>query len=239
MKYLEWNYKFDWLSEDDLPSFLEKCSKSKVPWWKNLKPFVGLFKNHMQYFAEKAMAYFSNIEIKQDEGIITTVKSCPAITDGILDKCFLVKAPCDIFIAIKDYKFYYEVPEASLLKVTSHSHEQFYTEKDNPFENKMNIKFELPLTIGIKKVPYIFLHPQYHKQDYPFEVLNGSLDGTIFDRHALNINTMIDINKAPKEMLIKKGTVLAYLWTAESLELKRNTKLKERYFTSLVSKRKY
>ena len=69
----------------------------------------------------------------------------------------------------------------------------------------------------------MFLQPQYHKQNYPFEVVNGSVNK---DRIMLSINTLIQIPKEQTEYYLKAGTILSYMWfDNNNIVLEKNDKL--------------
>ena len=236
MKKLEWNYLDPNANHHDIDikSMLEQGSKQNNAWWKDLPVWRDLAKSHLGYFHSLSKEFF-NRKISFDSfvetDVVATVKICPAIGKGILDKSFLIKSPCDIIFSINtDGEWIYKTPAPELIKVSSHTGLQVESKSssNNPFIDKEIVKFELPIYIRTNGVPYILLHPQYHKQDFPFEVINGLVEGGYTNGQAMNVNTIIKIPEEHSTYILKKGTVLGYMWFPEKLKLTYNPNLKQR-----------
>jgi len=224
MDYLE--YKFNTDKESlIIEDYLEKHNKKKNLWWKSLKGINQVFNTHLDILYENASKFFEGKEQNSDNWTPKTAKSCPAIGNSFLNKIFLVKAPCDIFLSIQENgSFYYQTPEGGFLTVESHAKDQFHTTENNIFEGYLNIKFCFPILLSSKKC-FMFLDPQYHTPDNGIKVLNGVIENEHLPQ-PLNINTVIKMDELEKHFLIKKGTVLCYLWSPNELHLKHNKDLK-------------
>ena len=223
-KKYHWNWTNDTLMDEDLNQFIEVGNKKNNAWWRNLKSLSSVYKTHKEIFKNIALRYFNYGETTE-LSTMATAKTCPAIGRGLLDKIILIKLPCDAMISINEKgQTYWNTMNADRLVIRTHSTEQFYTTKENPFENKVNIKFELPISFSAHKDTYMFLQPQFHKQNYPCQVLNGSVN---YDRIQIIVNTLIDIPKEQTEYYLKEGTVIAYMWfDNNNIKLEKNNKLR-------------
>lgn len=220
-----WNWTVDGFMDEDINQFLEVGSKKNNEWWKNLPSTVpSLFKTHLEVFKDLASHYFATGETTELQST-ATAKTCPALTKGLLDKILLVKLPCDLYISVNpEGAVYWNFHNDTSLELSTHPTGQFYSTEKNPFYNKINIKFTLPIVFSSNKDTYMFLQPQLHQQNYPFEVVNGSVNA---DRIKLAVNTLISIPKEQTEYHIKAGTILAYMWFDNSkIKLEKNSKLK-------------
>jgi hypothetical protein len=174
-------------------------------------------------------------------------KFCPAI-QSVLDKSILVKCPSDLAITItsnREFVFTTPGPQESnpLVRISSHDYSQMENPKDPIlFEEYMNIKFLFPLVIGnTTGTPWIFLQPNFHT-NFEFTVLNGVVPSGYTKYQELNLNTLVKIPKKgepPREILIKKGTVLAYIWTPEQLVLTHRSSVPLPLFTKFIGAVRY
>ena len=228
---------------EGISRYLEESRPSKCPWHK------GLFNNtSMEYYGAhepsiyKYLMYLLGRRIKAEGGVggpnseqaeiigshlsqsNNTAKTCSGILN-ILSNSVLVKAPCDILISIdSDGTWSYVTPPGSAYVKLAEEHPPVqYTparKEDAIFKNKQVIKFIMPITLRASE-DYIHLAPQYHS-DLPLTLLSGVIETA---SAPLNLITTFDI--PPKgevtEIVIKKGTVMAYLWTAKPLRLKEYT----------------
>ena len=235
MKELEWRFTGEWvdkLSEDFITEVLEVSEPKKNCWWSNMKAFADGNTSWKQRFHD----VINNIRQGREDSFaetFTTAKLCPAIREGILNKVVLIKMPNDLIISKDETGRFGHTGCSGFVDVGAHSPKQWHTEKDNPFENKFNMKFQFPIyTRTEKELPWMFLHPQYHKQDLPFEVLNGVIEGKNTKGQFLALNTMAEIPKEQETIMIKKGTVIAYMWLPEKVKLKYNPKMKIKHQTT-------
>jgi len=235
MKELEWRFTEEWeyrLSEDFITEVLEVSEPKTNCWWSNMKTFVDGYTSWKQGFHSVIQNLRRGIE-DDFANTQTTAKLCPAIREGILNKVILIKMPNDLIISKDETGNFGEVGSTSFVKLGSHPPKQWYTEKGNPFENKMNIKFQFPIyTRTEKELPWMFLHPQYHKQNLPFEVLNGVIEGKNTKGQFLTLNTVAEIPKEQETIMIKKGTIMAYMWLPEKVKLKYNPKMNFKHQTT-------
>lgn len=225
MSYLEYNFTNTetGLCIDD---YLEKHNKKNNDWWKSLSGVGGVFNTHLEWFRDSAKKYFDGNHHNAYKGTPLTAKTCPAIGKGFLDKIFLIKLPCDMFIEISnDGQYYYQLPDTSIMSMNTHPTHQFHSKENNIFENYVNIKFQFPIHISAGNNPLLYLDPQYHNFESEFKILNGVIDPK-YQPQELNVNTLVKIEKQNKHFMLKKGTVLGYLWTPKQLTIRENKKLK-------------
>lgn len=222
LKKYEWNWTSNDFMDEDFDKFIEVSKKTKNDWWKSLDSFH--LKTYAEHFKSVATHYFKTGELAEKH-TTATAKTCPAITTGLLDKCILIKAPCDAYISINNNGVaYWNIKSPEDLNIESHATHQFWSKEKNPFENKINFKFSIPIIFDFKGDTTMFLQPQFHKQNYPFQVVNGSVN---VRRKMQNVNVLIDIPKQQTEYYIKEGTVLAYLWLDnKNIFLEKNEKLR-------------
>lgn len=238
MKTIEWKF-IDGakdLDESYIGDFMEKQSKKSNCWWSKLPAMLNGWKSYEAFYA-----WFIKEHIKHTpEGApleiptvsLQTAKTCPAIGKGLLDKTYLLKTPVDIQFYIDSQGKVVVQPFSDLIKVSSHSTQQFHINENNPFERMINFKFELPIIIDTKGLSYMFLQPQFHKQKYPFQVVNGVIEGDYTRRMSLNINTVFKVpEEGEQTFFIRRGTVLSYLWLPEQTKLKHSETMQKRIQT--------
>jgi len=213
--------------DDDFNDFIEVGKKNSNSWWKSLDSVQDVFKTHLKMFDVNAKHFFATGQ-SNPLNTTATVKTCPAIGNGLLDKIILLKLPCDVFISVNEKGvLYWNINAPSKLKIESHPTSQFSSSTNNPFENKVNIKFKLPIVLDFSGDTYMFLQPQYHKQNYPLQVINGSSSKR---RINASINTFIDIPKETQSYHLKEGTILSYLWLDNNkIKLSKNKNLTEKF----------
>ena len=221
--------------------FLEKGDRRNNKWWKDLPTFRRGFKKHLEYVNDSFKRYW-NGEIPQaavETGY--TAKVCPAIRDGLLDKMYKVKMPYDFYISVTETQEYAVSSFDNIfnIQITSHPSEQFNVNSNSPFTGMMNIKFEMPIFVKTDKIPYMFLQPQYEIQDFPFMVMNGVVEGKYCAGQQMNINTLIKIPEEPTTYFLPKGTVIAYMWFPEKMDLVHNPNLNQSPAKNWVSKDDY
>lgn len=225
--YLNYNWHNDNLG---IERYLEVGNKKTNCWWKNLSNRYKLF----DVFKSNAHKFYNNIPFNIKDDTSKSAKTCPAIGDGLLNKTIIIKSPCDILINVqKDGGYYYEIPDKRFLTIATHSPDQFWTSKNNIFQDYFNLKFELPIQVSTNGLPFMFLDPQYHNLQSPFKVINGVIEGKYTKSQPLNINTLMHIQEE-KTLLIKEGDVLAYLWTPESCKLKYDENLVDDLHTTFT-----
>ena len=225
MNTLEYNFSKK-LDAVDIDDYLISHHKTKNVWWKTLKGIGDEYNRHLNFLKENANNFFNNGHSTEFCSTPKTAKSCPAIGNGVLNKSHLVLAPCDIFLRVRpDNTWFYQTPVDGLLDISSHSQYQFHTKDENIFKNYINIKFEFPLLVSTNKNPYIFLEPQYHNPNFEMKILQGAVEDKYTKAQPLNINTLIKITDEDRDIFIKKGEVLCYLWSPQKLNLKENKKL--------------
>jgi hypothetical protein len=222
-------YDFHWEefnsqnTEEHIKHFLEVGTPKSSCWFSNLAPYIKGFESFKAYIRFNHMESLKGGDLKSST-TSRTAKTCPAIK-SILTNSILIKCPSDIMITIDSENNYrYNTPESGkppLVTVESHAFEQLDNSKSpTVFKGYLNLKFKLAINIGnTSGVPLIFLHPWYHSK-LPFDVLNGVLEGGREAGVALNINTIVKVPKgSTKEVFIKAGTVIAYLWSPRPLQL--------------------
>lgn len=218
------NFIGDLFMEEDIHLFLEQGGKTKNLWWKNLKGFSDNAKSHLDYFKQRVNNHYNGIKRYEYGSTLSTAKTCPAIGNSLLNKTIVVKCPFDCFFSIEpDGRYHYEFSYGGITLET-HTYNQLYSDKDNPFDGYAVIKWKFPIVIDLASQPYMFLEPQYEKNKTPFKVLNGVVEN--YRRLPLNVNTLIKLPKEQEVYHIKEGTHLAYIWTPKYSKLQYDKKLK-------------
>ena len=224
-KYLEYYFAVDVLNEKEISEsiiedFITPATPKSSCWWSKLKATVNDgFNSQLDYVRHEHKNNNTNISTSR-----ATAKQCPAI-NNILTNSYLIKAPTDMIITItKEREFIYN-SSSNAYNIEAHSSDQFHTEKHGLFNNKMNLKFEIPIYIRTDNIPWVFMQPMYHNNMW-FDVAAGVIDGKYTKGQPININVLVDIPKGePVTYEIKAGDVLAYMWLPEKVELK-HTKTK-------------
>jgi hypothetical protein len=116
----------------------------------------------------------------------------------------------------------FESSAPELIRLSQHTKEQLGG-NIAPFKNKLALKFELAMNIASSgDYDYIFLQPHFHN-DVPFNIINGVVPGK-YSIHwmSLNVIALFDIpDIGIQTHIIKKGTVIAYLWSPTKLRMKK------------------
>jgi hypothetical protein len=236
--YLEYHFIKNGLNRKDIrDEIIEDIISPATPrtscWWSSLKPTRYGFKKFSSFIEEKHKEYFKNGNYTENK-TIATVKQCPAI-NNIMTNAYLIKSPADISITISNTGGYVFNSSNDLIDIKSHDTDQFYTEDNNLFEGKMNLKFELPIFIRTDDIPFVFLQPMYHNNIW-YDVAIGSITERYTKGQPLNINVLVDIPKGESVSYeIVFGEVLAYLWLPEKTKLKHN----KRKFYEILYQRKW
>lgn len=230
--YLEYHFidnGLNLLAEDGgkiIDEFISPSSAKSSCWWSNLKAYVDGYKNQFEYVKkehrDKLKLRDGNYITKINE-TRATAKLCPAI-HSILSNVFLIKCPSDIIITVDKTTAHLYNASSNYISIRSHSTKQFHTENGNGnlFENKMNLKFELPIYIRPNNNPYLFIQPIYHNDTW-YDVAPGIIDGRFKKAQPLNVNVLVDIPKdEPVTYELKSGDVLAYMWIPGKTELKHS-----------------
>ena len=219
-KYLEYYFNDDSLNspeiaEEVVGEFITHAIPRTSCWWSKLKSTIDDgFNSQLDYVRHEHKNGNTNIVSTR-----ATAKQCPAI-NSILMNSYLIKSPTDIIITIdKDCNFLYNSSNDKIV-ITSHGHFQFHTAGKGLFNDKMNLKFELPINISTDNIPWVFMQPMYHNNMW-FDVAVGSIKGKYTKGQPLFVNVLVDIPKGkPFTYEIKAGEVLAYMWFPERVKLK-------------------
>jgi hypothetical protein len=213
---------------DDRESLLEEMispiSSSKSKWFESFPVIRGGFKSVpklLNFIKENVLSKGQSDSFESeilDNNSYTTIRACPGIK-LLFKNSFLVKCPCDVHIRFDEklHTFISTCSDPQLCITSCHVPDQYKTPKHSLFQNKHNIKFELPICLQTDSTA-IFLQPTYH-EDVPFEVLPGVVQMKEFN---LNINTMFNFDKG--DYFIKKGTPLCYIYFDKPYELKYTKK---------------
>jgi hypothetical protein len=232
-------------SKDYLPQFIQGPSITSSCWFSSMPANVSKYltgKNFkstnklMSYLAKKMSRGDTHAGDLFEYRSYSTIKVCPAVQE-VLKTSHLILAPCDIHISIfKDGTWVSKVPDGRLLSILGDHPREQLTPLDTVhdlFKGRTVIKFKLPIIIGVDNdAPWIFLQPHYHN-NIPIEVLNGVVSGKYSKDQELNIITLVDISKEENYTIdIKKGEVLAYLWSPTPLKLEKRDSLNGIVFRS-------
>ena len=87
------------------------------------------------------------------------------------------------------------------------------------FKGKTVLKFEMPLTIGVKNpLSYMYISPTFDSTN-PFLPVSAPISRKDSYRQPLTVVTIIDVPTETTTYHIREGEVLAYLWASEGLQL--------------------
>lgn len=212
--------------------FLERGSPASCPWHSALSSFVGFTGSIKSFYASLKDRYFrgeiSGDELNRNLGPVrATARSCPAI-NHVLSNSYIVKCPVETHISISpDGRYVWNSPSTKLMNVSSHPTDQYTSEGSTLFNNRINLKFELPVILNSHKQPYMFLQPSFHL-DAEWETVNGAVTNRETLCQQLNVNTFFRIDPTrQRDIVIPVGTPLAYLWFAEMPVLEYDSSIQD------------
>ncbi len=229
-------YKFhceqlDKEAKELIPLFLEASAKNTNKWFSNIPSFLAGIKSHIDVIKLHHKLILENNKKSKSFGSTATAKLCPAI-QTLLDEVILIKSPCDILITISsDGSFVFETSEKRLINISTHSIKQLTTQIDknkntNIFYNKVVVKFELPIQVGAKRGnSWTFLAPSFSNL-LPFVAVSAPIPKKYAKSQPLNIITLIDVPKEITSYEVKKGEVLAYMWSPNGFVLRHSSGFK-------------
>jgi hypothetical protein len=222
--------------ENVIDRYLEESTPSKSPWYKFLPintsiTLLGKYIPSTNRLIERlSLECLKGVEEHCNQARVSTIKTCPGILN-ILNNSILVKAPCDISITISSNgSWVHHIPDYPYLDIVEDHPPGQFTSMDkytgDVFKNERVIKFNLPLFLSTDGEPYIHLHPQLHSKT-PLKVVNGVIGGHLTKIAPLNIITTFEVPEKGEfiNINIKKGDVLAYLWSNSRLRLKKAKKM--------------
>jgi hypothetical protein len=228
---------FDKKEDSFINEFMEEGSLQSSCWFKNLNSnisegtigkYIPSTVKFISYLQQKCLKEDQNACRIMEYRTLGTAKTCPGVK-RVLKNSILVKAPCDIVIDIDSTgRWLWKTPDLGFVELTeAHGPDQFGAPWEKPgsklFQNKRVIKFKFPFIVRTKE-PFIYLQPQFHT-DLPLGIVNGVIapptPSTFFN--------IVTIYTLPAEgdtlnISIKKGEVLCYLWGANPIKLKKDTK---------------
>ena len=224
MKKLEYYYIHDELNElDDREQLTSTYIKELVPssseWFSSLPFFKDGFDSVKSFYSTLKNRIVSGVQSEEDmqllrdSGGALTAKNCPGIK-MLFKNSFLVTTPCDIHITInkENNMVVFNMSDERLISVSTHNERQYKTKHSNLFEERINVKFEIPIYLHSQN-NWIFMQPTYHV-DVPWEVMPGIMSTGYAQ---LNVNTLFPYTT--EDYLIKKGTPLCYLYFDEKHKL--------------------
>lgn len=193
------------------------CPFSKLP------TLVGKLKSIKHIFDKlKDDAYYGNIPYEQyvaeKNDVHATIRTCPGV-NRILKTSYMLTAPCDMHLSVTaEETAELIVADEKLAKITMHhpSYQHTTTEGEKILGDNIMVKFNMPYAIK-SEVPLMFLQPQMHGSQ-SWTVINGVLPEK--RAHQMAIILSFPRPKSGQEhYMIKKGTVLSYLWSSEKTKL--------------------
>lgn len=227
-KYLGYRFKDDSLNNKEMAEELAseiivQGRPTSSCWFSKLKTATKDFRTYPDFIKDRHKRMLQGEHVENTTGI-ATAKSCPGIISTISDS-YLIKSPTDAMVTIDDKQQIVVDTSNSLMEVRSHGRDQFVNEGNDFFADKINLKFNIQMTIKTDGVGYMLLHPVYHSKP-DFFVPHGVVSSKYAKCQELNIITLVDIPKPgeTKSIEIKKGDVLAYLIPMEKIGLKFSEK---------------
>lgn len=209
-------------SSDEKNELINEILQPAVPssscWFASLKPFTDNFKNSFDFHSEKQKAFLKGDTDAIMQERVTTAKQCPGIID-YLKNSYLIKSPAEIYITVDKEGNYVYRSSNNLVQISSHDTSQFYSEKNNLFEGKLNLKLRIPVVLSTEGTQWLMQHPIYHSNP-DFTVTPGTISDKYTQGEQLNIIVLVDTPKdEPVTYRIGYGDVLAYLWFPHKMEL--------------------
>ena len=175
MYYFE-NDKFNnkEFSEEMISRFLTPADAKSSCWWSSLKPTLfGLdMRDTVIEFHNKFMLGKTSGNSDLEYSSVSTARKCPSLIN-MFTNSYLLRSPSDMTITIDKFGAFISHSANPLIEVMNHPTSQFYTETDNLFEGKMNLKFIFPFNLK-SDVQWLFLQPMYHNNMW-FTVANGAI----------------------------------------------------------------
>lgn len=205
-------------------SYIKEIIPSTSEWYSSLPFFKDGFKSVDQFYSNLKNKIISgnhtedDMQLLTDSGGALTAKNCPGIKT-LFKQSFLITTPCDIHISINKERemIVFNMSDEKLISLSTHNDKQYKTKNNKLFENRINVKFEIPIYMHSQN-NWIFMQPTYHS-DVPWEVMPGVVNTGYT---ALNVNTLFPFET--KDYLIKKGTPLCYLYFDEKHKLEYTNK---------------
>jgi hypothetical protein len=248
MKKIQYKFIYDCETMNTSPQsyvdmFIEPCVASTSSWWKSLNVFSTTNKgNYIDHWrqsskdfenkkrnAESIYNEFNFLDPQTNRGVnnynecldTRTAKRCPGILD-LFKNSYLVKSPIEIYIEVRNRSInVIHQANYDMMKISMHPEHQYKTSSNNLFEDKISIKFDLPVALK-SPCPFIFLPPMFHTKNPIFEVIPGVIsDPGQYKLQTLTTHTFLDISK-DRDIHIKAGDVIAYLWFTEKTKLVHN-----------------
>lgn len=245
MKKLEYMLLEENLDAEDVHLYLEKSSPNKSSWYKSLKTytnsnssnFISHWKSRFkQLVSGEIPQHVFEKEFFENPGQTSNItsKRCPGIL-GVLNNCYLVKSPVEIVIEIKDNTILQvHVSDSKYMTINGHGSNQFRSANNGLFNTRESVKFMLPVRLRTD-VPYIFIDPFFHNNS-GVQVVPGTISKPYNKLMELIVHCLVDTS-VDRDIHIKPGDVIAYMWFPEKVNLKYSEKnMKDRriknYFNS-------
>lgn len=268
MEKLVWNYSRPGIHDDQIELFLEPYKKRKDPWWRSLPEVMFGHSSFANFYKEKVKSLYvpntkENAALKRrykNSNTPSSAKWCPGIFNDFLDKCYLVKAPCDIYVKVdfgetpaSAFRYYHEFANPKFGHLTTHGTQQWVGDpKKCAISGSVNFKFCFPVIVNSNS-PLMFCPPQYHQKvttfetmlgvlDVPYNILGRNFRGTGFQ---LNLNTLLKfphvngVETPVKEIFIQTGSILAYMWCPNRLKMEKDDKLESYGRTRMCPMKKF
>jgi len=218
--------------KDLIKRFMQEASPKKSCWFSSLPTnismailgrFVPSITKFMTELGLLKISTGGEVDIHTSaHTTLSTAKLCPGIR-SILNTSTLLLSPCDIHIVVSKGMWVCTVAEPALIAVVEDHPAAQLAPLDlqaNIFKDKTVLKIKLPLFISLpKNTPAIFLQPQFHN-DIGMDVVHGVLENKYARISPLNIVYLVDTSEELEySITIRKGQVLAYLWTPKMMSL--------------------
>jgi hypothetical protein len=224
------NREFNSTPDEYIGLYLEQSARTACPWHRALQTLADTRLSVREHYSNIKHKFFAG-EIDRAtlarglEPVAATAKVCPAIT-GVLENSYLVKTPSEIHISIDSSgDFLANSASKRLLNIMAHPAKQYVAEGSELFKDSINLKFELPVLLNSSRVPYVFLQPSYHTP-MDWVIPPGAIWGRETLTQQLNVNTFFRIPESGvRDIHIRAGTVLAYIWFPEPLKLEYSNRI--------------
>lgn len=210
-RFIDDKYNEDIINSEVIKRILEKSYPKTCPWWKSLPRFIEGFTSYLEYL-KAVHTHIADTGEQVKATSISTAKTCPGVI-GILDKAFLVKAPSDLYITVRDDDTYIVNSADDLISVTHHEPNQFDGYDSALFKDKIALKISIKVYLRLEGADdYLLVAPTYHN-NLPGSFAPGFINKHFKHGQELNIIYLVDKPQEGQSTVfnIKAGDVLAYL----------------------------
>lgn len=207
--YYQQNEQFE--KHFDVSELIESATPQSSNWLNGIPPIRHGFKTLKEWFLSP--------HSMEGDGTPSTIRMCPGIKT-YLDKCILVKFPHELLLQTTSQgQLKWQVPQNNKCNIVVEAHypDQYSSTTSDLFNDKINIKFVLPLNIHVDKDNYMMPQVPYYHANVPYDIMPG----IITNRNIVNetaINAMFP--KIDAVYHFKQGSPFLYIYNLKDNRIK-------------------